>query len=134
VRSPLCASPRATTGTVLVAVSLLPPSPPSLLTRRVVTTSSCHVCAVRLSKCGREFYVGGADGSLGPCIEGSLVCSRLNAIVSSGRELCERMGYDVAAKSGTRKCYDGSGVCRAQPAIHGVRCVVGQLCGCCCNP
>ena len=60
--------------------------------------------------CSIEFFSGGSLSALTPCMDTSLICSRLDNIVSNGEDFCKRMGYVVFEddnKNGER-CYDGS--------------------------
>ena len=63
--------------------------------------------------CSIEFFSGSSLSSLTPCMDTSLVCSRLDNIVSNGEEFCKRMGYVVFDDSDNndekqKMCYDGS--------------------------
>ncbi len=89
----------------------------SFTLRPMVRAVPCPVCrcarffhrvCIRFSACGAEYYSAAVDGQLSGCLESSVVCSRLDTIVSSGRELCQRFDLKLAdSKSST--CYSGAG-------------------------
>ena len=84
----------------------------------VVKTLCSSLCDTWYSACSSEFYASSVDGKLSACLDGALVCSKLDAIVESGAELCARMGYRVA----DTKCYDG------QSMPHPTMCTLYGVC------
>ena len=66
------------------------------------------LCNKWYDACSIEFFSGGSVSALTPCMDTSLICSRLDTIVSSGLEFCERMGYVVFDSNNENACYDGS--------------------------
>ena len=97
---------------------------------RGVCTDTCNNL---FKECRSEFYSVRGVGSerLTPCLDGSLICSRLDTIVSNGAELCARAGYvavnnvdsdgdeSIEYDSGDRKntrCFDHTA---AVPAAEG---------------
>ena len=81
-------------------------------------TLCSSLCDTWYSACSSEFYASSVDGKLSACLDGALVCSKLDAIVESGAELCARMGYRVA----DTKCYDG------QSMPHPTMCTLYGVC------
>lgn len=76
-----------------------------------------HTCDSWFEACRQEFYA--APRSLGsplvPCLENAVICSRLDAIVSSGSEFCSVMGYTHVQGGDGSACFDGT-----VPATEGV--------------
>ena len=66
------------------------------------------LCNKWYDACSIEFFSGGSVSALTPCMDTSLICSRLDSIVSNGLEFCERMGYVVLDGGNGNACYDGS--------------------------
>lgn len=77
-----------------------------------IRTICPDVCDRWFRACREEFYtLSSLGGDIQPCFGDPLMCSRLDTIVSSGEELCERSGLNVGVASGggeTARCYDGS--------------------------
>lgn len=57
--------------------------------------------------CKHDYYaVQGVANVPTPCLEDSLLCSKLSAFVSSGEQMCKLFGFAVALV-GEKSCYDG---------------------------